>query len=110
MSNEFNLERAKAGEPVEFRTANGYVKVQFVGMHGPDAVIYWQYGYTPVDPQELRIAPKKVNVRYRVAVMKNNQGDFYTIVANHDDEAELIKGWTNFKRWLSDWQEVEVTE
>lgn len=117
MVNEFDLERAKAGEPIIYQAYEKWVKAKF---HGSSAAGHylviehsvgegmWKLGYA--SKHELRMAPKKVKGRYRVAVMKHGHGGFYTINANNDDEAEAIRGWTNFVRWLTDWIEIEVTE
>jgi hypothetical protein len=43
-------------------------------------------------------------IRYRVALLSNNE----TITANNDDEEKSYKRIKAFKKWITDWIEVEV--
>jgi hypothetical protein len=113
VSNEFDLERAEAGEPVESWYPHGWAPVRFIGTWSDKEAVCEVSGYNipkTVPLVQLRMAPKTLKVRYRVAAMKNNHGDLYTVAVNHDDEAEIVNKWTNFIRWITDWIEVEVTE
>ena len=57
------------------------------------------------DGSEYRVKPE--TVRYRVSLHQDFVGRFYTMVSDGDEEAEGNHG-TQFIRWLTDWQEVEV--
>lgn len=60
MNHDFNIERAKAGEPIQFcKTGGAWVDVHFVGMTGfcgPNAVVQFSDG-TLLQTQALRMKP-----------------------------------------------------
>lgn len=64
------------------------------------------------DPQVcLRIKPKPVKLRYRVALMENEGGNPRLRVVTTNDQQRSIKVCTSygvFIEWLTDWIEVEV--
>lgn len=110
---KFDLEKAKAGEAVEWVIVGGYAPVDFIGMHGSWVIVYSaRLGYIAVDAEELRMTPKKVTVRYRLCVLKDirDSGRLYIHSTNDRDgdfDWELLG---NFVSWLTDWQTAEVTE
>ncbi|SEO79089.1 hypothetical protein [Nitrosovibrio sp. Nv6] len=108
MSKPFDLEAAKAGEPIEFKTENGIVPADFIGTHGHEIVIYSKNGYVPVDECNLRMAPKKITVRYRVGLIADGTG-FYPFLISTEQAEQFHGGDSRFREWLTDWQEVEIT-
>lgn len=60
----------------------------------------WQEGLA------YRIKPKPATVRYRVALMGDCRA--WTSMADDDKQARTIEGAAEFRRWLTDWQEVEA--
>ncbi len=67
--------------------------------------------WVELDPQwaenrTYRIKPKPVTVRYRVALMGTCAT--YLSLAENDKEIHAMERAAGFRRWLTDWQEVEV--
>jgi len=112
VSNEFNLERAKAGEPVEYKISTG--KCEFAHFIGTaiDGAPVIQIGRRVFlcDESELRMAPKKVKVRYRLALIDAFIAGPRVIAANTDHEAAQCAVRGDFMEWLTDWIETEITE
>ncbi len=121
MSNEFNLERAQAGEPVEVYETYGkkWIAAHFIGRRRSGEFLAEDMDGTVfyISPERLnsalRMAPKKAKVRYRNYIGKDEYGDFYVgIVNDHDaclppsalDRAGCVAQWIH-----TDWQETEIT-
>jgi hypothetical protein len=120
MSNAFDIEAAKRGEPVEIfyaRTAE-WGWVHFIGtMTNGTVLVEDQRGVTHHVPdtrlQLLRMVPKKVRVRYRVGLFHSvfKGLEPFTLATQSEDEAKEWEGSnTRFARWLTDWTEVEVPQ
>ena len=109
MSNEFNLERAKAGEPVVYPSGG---PVKFIGISSSGYIVVEDSGgyFVAHEESELRMAPKKVKVRYRVGVVRRESGDLQPTLANDDWSETIISNHPGFVEWITDWQEAEVTE
>ena len=52
--------------------------------------------------KEYRVKP--ATLRYRVALLSMAM----TVSADNEVQAANIEQWSNFQRWLGDWQEVEL--
>jgi hypothetical protein len=59
-----------------------------------------------MDPAILRMAPKTVTVRYRVALCKGPHDHYVMAVQEGDPEPQLRA--CGFIQWLSDWQTAEI--
>lgn len=121
MSNEFDLERAKAGDTIEFldRTKNKWVPVRFVGKrrrgtfiveNETDEMIHVASDYAS---EVLRMAAKAVKVRYRNYMLKDAVHVSVSMIADtpgyETPEGIEKKSW--FKGWIhTEWQEVEVPQ
>lgn len=113
MSNEFNLERAKAGDSVEIMLDPEWVPVHFVGTDTNGHPVVQRVGDGPVfsvSSLRLRMAPKKAKVRYRVALIDAFIAGPRVIAANTDHEAAQCATRGDFTAWLTDWIETEITE
>lgn len=55
---------------------------------------------------EYRIKPK--TIKYRVGLFEFNGKDWTQVYSNEGAEIASEKHSVTFKRWLTDWQEVEV--
>jgi hypothetical protein len=106
----FDIEKARAGEPVEYRGAGSrWVAVHFVGlsMDGSPTIQTGVRTIFSCYESELRMAPKKVKVRYRVGIF-SELGDTWPAVTNSDRTAALWEKTDSFKGWLTEWKETEV--
>jgi len=111
----FDLEAAKRGEPVVmfFRGTSAWEPVHFVGMdsHGQCVFQRKKEGslFAGMDPSILRMAPKTVTVRYRVAIMRNKQnGYIYPEAVSNGEMTEEISNLPDFFKWACDWQTAEI--
>ncbi len=112
----FDLEAAKRGEPVEFYSEIGdWLPIHFVGAsrHGLPVL---QLGgeFHPrayADTTTLRMAAKKVTVRYRVAVLNAiGSGLLYLETVSNGAEAEDMSNRPDFIQWADSWREVEIPQ
>ena len=110
MNKPFDLAAAKRGEKVEWNITSGYIPVDFIGMHGSEAIIYGPHGYIPIDVTELRMAQKNVTVRYRVAVLRNSNGYFTLSHIRTSDDEKFTERQAYFAQWGGDWVEIEVPQ
>ena len=114
MHKPFDLEAAKAGEPVEvfFRATSAWEPVHFVGMdkHAQSVFQRERDGvmFPITDRAILRMAPKKVTVRYRVAAIDSGQ-DIRPMCVETEYGATNLQKNPLFVEWLTDWQEAEIT-
>jgi hypothetical protein len=116
MSNEFDLERAKAGEPVEFIGVHGPFPVEFIGNWSGDVVVCrFALNENPalVNTIHLRMAPKTVKVRYRNYILKDSVHLCVSMIADapgyETPEGIEKKSW--FKGWIhTEWQEAAVPQ
>jgi hypothetical protein len=110
MSNAFDLEKAKTGKPVEHRVnlSGNWEQVHFVG-EAIDGTPVIQVGRNvfACDEAYLRMAPKKVKVRYRVALFSDN-GETWPGVTTSEAIAESWPSKKTFQCWLHAWKEAEV--
>jgi hypothetical protein len=82
------------GAEVEYRNLPGATWVS-VGTPG------WYENY------EYRVKPP--TKKYRVGLFNNgNNGNYYTVVADTQEEAACYVDASGFVRWLTDWVEYEV--
>jgi hypothetical protein len=118
MSNAFDIEKAKAGEPVECQSLDGqWYPCDFVGMlrGGKAAVIQYRNtdSWRGVAISELRMAPKKVKVRYRNYKLCDAVAAGVSMIVDgpgwETPEAIEKKSW--FRGWIhTDWQEAEIEQ
>lgn len=116
MNNKFDIDRAKAGEPVELNNGfSNWVPAHFVG---PSSLTKEQviveaegcvlYAHLCV----LRMASKKIKVRYRVYLrMSPSLGRIVPDIARDDGRVMNVQECDDFIKWIhTDWQEVEVEQ
>jgi hypothetical protein len=118
MSNPFDFDKAKAGEPVEYDISGGrLVPAHFIGVSAEGYMVI-QHKITDstkmttafcCKESELRMAPKKVKVRYRVGIF-SELGDTWPAVTNSDKTAALWEKTDSFKGWIMGWREAEVDQ
>lgn len=109
----FDIEAARRGEPVERIYGAGWQAVEFVAQWNDTDAICRVLGsdWPQLVPLEcLRMAPKKIKVRYRVALLKYEGCNPYTRTADSEEKAENWESFPPFIRWLTDWQEAEVEQ
>lgn len=109
----FDIEAAKRGEPVEFRSSatNTWEPCHFIGASKEShPVVQLGESIFEVKSNYLRMASKKIKVRYRVAAMRDSDGSAYTLSANTEGQVSNVQGLSNFIEWLTDWQEAEVEQ
>lgn len=58
------------------------------------------------EDMEYRIKPK--TIRYRVALLRYDDGRVTTCNAETEVQEKSLREWHEFVRWLTDWIEVEV--
>src|SRR5687768_14106231 len=111
MSKPFDLEAAKRGEPVEIMLDPTWVPVHFVGIDGQGHPVVQRLGDGPVfsvSQLRLRMAPKKVTVRYRVAAFLDVSNEPYPAIVDNQHLADAWERVANFKQWLTDWKKAEI--
>ncbi len=115
MHKPFDLEAAKRGETVELYSEMGvWLPIHFVGTsrHGLPVL---QLGgeFHPMayaDKTILRMAAKKVTVRYRVAIVRHFTRE---LGVSHIRDVAFEKQMESdgcFVQWAADWQEVEIPQ
>jgi hypothetical protein len=115
MSRPFDLAAARAGEPIEYGNSPLAYKAHYIGQSvGGFPVIQRMSGGGPFSCEfsMLSMAPKKVTVRYRVAVMQHN-GVLST--ASLTDGGHLtpndVEKFAHFVEWIhTEWQVAEVPQ
>jgi hypothetical protein len=115
MSNAFDIEKAKAGEPIEYNSAGGrWVAAHFVGATlNVKPVIQRDPGHHifACEESELRMAPKKVKVRYRVEAYKDIEtGEIKPFISSPHEDGVRWSGSKTFVEWLTEWLEAEVEQ
>lgn len=109
----FDIEKAMAGEPVERIYGAGWQQVEFVAQWNELEAICRvpEYDNPQLVPLEcLRMAPKKVKVRYRVAVF-GAEGRYWPVIVKDEAHAENTNCNTYFVSWAHQgWQEAEVEQ
>src|SRR5687768_9032638 len=116
MSNEFDLERARAGEPVESWHPNGWMPVRFIGVWSDNEAVCEVSGWNLpkiVPFVQLRMAPKKVQVRYRNYMLSDIVHSSVGVLVDKfgGDTPEDLEKRPWFRGWIhTEWQETEVTE
>lgn len=113
MSNEFDIEKAKAGEPVERIYGAGWDLVVFVGLWDKKQAVCRIPGNSwpeliPLDC--LQMAPKTVKVRFRPYLKELTAAGLCVLNVRDDNEAEFVKRDSRFRGWLTEWQEVEIQQ
>lgn len=118
MNNEFDLERARSGDRVEYKGHHGWENCKFFGVSGAEEKMLVIERYNSggcfisyVDPVSLRMAPKTAKARYRNFKMSDGVRACVSTVSDQfgwetPDETErkaYFRGWIH-----NDWQEVEV--
>lgn len=58
------------------------------------------------DENEYRIKPQ--TIRYRVALLRYDDGRVMTCNVETEVQEKSLREWHEFVRWLTDWIEVEV--
>jgi hypothetical protein len=115
---EFDIEKARAGEQVEFDMEEGrWVPAHFIGAsdEGYMVIQHQIIGSTRMtsafccNPRNLRMAPKKVKVRWRVALFSDND-ETWPGVTTSEAIAESWPSKKTFKCWITDWIETEVEQ
>lgn len=118
-SKPFDLEAAKRGEPVEyFHRSAVWTEAEFVAVNraGRNVVVYKDpnsaFSWSPIfaEDDDLRMAPKKVTVRYRVALLVRVGGTPWTETANGPESEKRIADHPCFYEWITEWQEAEISE
>lgn len=105
----FDLERAKAGDPVQWKDA-GAIPVTFIGTHAGGIVIQeGVHGYIRVEQHELCMAPKKIAVRYRVGAFKTSTS-VQPILFATESTALHFANKPDFVQWITEWQTAEVPQ
>lgn len=122
MSNAFDIEKAKAGEPVECLWHGVWVRANVIGRslsHGDFLVDLWSYQTqrweTParVTTEKLRIAPKKVKVRYRNYKLCDAVAAGVSMIIDGPgwETPEVIEKKSWFRGWIhAEWQVAEVEQ
>jgi hypothetical protein len=118
MSNEFDLERAKAGEPIEYPTGKTWDRVKFIGDwndHDVVCEVPWSYAPTTLSKAALRMAaPEPVKVRYRAYLSRDNDGEISASTTNDRHgyiSTVVVERLPGFVQWIhTEWQEVEVPQ
>jgi len=111
----FSFEAAKAGEPVELQSAGTatWEPCHFVGRSSAGAAVIERgdrSGILEISQERLRMAAKKVTVRYRVAVTRQN-GWPSPVIAQTNEQVGNISASAMFVQWIhTDWQEVEIPQ
>ena len=69
----------------------------------------WITATKPDWNEEYEYRVKSPAKKYRVALFQNsNNGNYYTVVADTQDDAVCYVDARGFVRWLTDWVEYEV--
>jgi hypothetical protein len=108
---QFDIEKARAGEPVERIYGARWQQVEFVAQWNDQEAICRipEHDFPQLIPLEcLRMATKKVKVRWRIALI----GSGLTLIANDEGHERVLERgeWGEFKQWLTEWQEAEVEQ
>lgn len=117
MSNEFDLEKARAGELVEYLGSREWEACKVLGVSESPGNLFvvervnrngFRLAYAKAD--DLRMAPKKARLRYRIALCKYGP-EFYPVAVGSNDAAFKMENVNSeFVEWIhADWQEVEIT-
>jgi len=59
---------------------------------------------------QYRVKPKPRIERIRVALMHSGKGSHWTMLVSTDEDAVWAGNMPAFRRWLCDWQEIELPE
>lgn len=116
MSKPFDLEAAKRGEPVEinFMPSADWEPVHFVGLDKIGLPVFQRVECGPMfsvrNSAILRMASKKVTVRFRPYLQELASGGLFVFNAHNDQEATSAKNDAKFRGWLTDWQEAEIPQ
>jgi hypothetical protein len=66
----------------------------------------------PSFSEEYQYQVKPETIKYRVGLFANCEysveNEFYTISANSESDEKFFQDSNNFRRWLTDWIEVET--
>jgi hypothetical protein len=57
---------------------------------------------------EWRIKPKKLAIKYRLALMQNGNSEYYIVLINENSRIEKFEDFANFEKWISDWIEYKI--
>jgi hypothetical protein len=104
----FDLEAAKRGEPILRLITGEWERCYFVGLDANGYPVI----HTVIDticrqpPDSLRMAPKTVTVRYRVALCQGPHDQYVMAVQEGDPEPQLRA--CGFIEWLGEWQTAEI--
>ena len=120
MIRPFDLAAAQRGEPIEYKYGSYWINAHFVGClsNGCLAVELMDQKYPEapalrclsLDDPGIRMAPKKVTVRYRVGLFMNDSGRPYTLTAEDEDDEDHFSHKTFFVAWDGDWRVAEVPQ
>jgi hypothetical protein len=104
----FDLEAAKRGEPIERRINGAWEKCHFVGLDANSYTVIHtaRDGIFCEATTYLRMAPKTVTVRYRVALCQGPHDQYVMAVQEGDPEPQLRA--CGFIEWLGEWQTAEI--
>lgn len=114
---EFDLERAKAGEPMLCKNSYWKHSAHFVGLSVEGIPVVQRddgiKGYS--DPfvcsvEDLNMAPKKVTVRYRnYAYKSSSTGKLCMSVIHHELDVAETESSSDFVAWIhTEWQTAEI--
>jgi len=103
----FDLEAAKRGEQVCYPSGS---PVHFIGVSSTEhPVVEDSQGFFTVCSQnQLRMAPKKVTVRYRVGAWKDKGGIVHPLIVEDVDAQDGAEIGSQFLYWISGWQTAEI--
>jgi hypothetical protein len=120
MSRPFDLAAAQRGELIEYNAFGPeWETAKFLGTSASprdERIVIERVNRNGFElcyakPSDLRMAPKKVTVRYRVAVLSNSDGSCFTRSSNTDMDATEIMERHNFVQWIhNEWQVAEVPQ
>ena len=118
MHKPFDLDAAKAGELIEHFSGLHWNTAHFVGVSLSGNVVVearspsgeWRRPEGVLSDQ-LRMAPKKVTVRYRVAILiATGSKLLYPEPVSNGAEAEDMSNRPDFIQWADSWKEIEVPQ
>ncbi len=108
---KFDLEKAKAGEPLEVRFTKDWEPCSFVGMRKRGQTVVELHGGALIatTDEDLRMAAENKPLRYRLARLKALRSGLEWVVAvNTDGSEKETQRNEMFVEWLDEWQEIEV--
>ena len=116
MHKPFDLDAAKRGNPIEVLDARAWKPAYFVGLSFAGVPFIQKIlgsgratAAFECPESDLRMAPKKVTVRYRVALCQGAHDKY--VMAVQDSEQDPRLRACGFIDWLdADWQEVEIPQ